>query len=392
MTKTTKLNKMKKILLITVALLSALGAEAQYTYPDAYNQDVLKVTRRVCNESRKEIVIPKVNGYTVYKTDLHTHTIFSDGRVTPEWRVEEAWQDGLDAVAITDHIENRPYIVRTPKYLDGVEVKVENEKQISVDLNASVKLAQDQARKCNILIIPGSEISRPYKVVGHLNALFTSDNNVIPAKDPLQALRNAKAQGALVQFNHPGAGRTSLDLTEFEINAYKEGLIDGIEIFNNSAFYPKAIDRALEKGLFMSANSDIHFTTDGSYAGASLPRNMTMILAEERTLDALKEALLAHRTIAYSFDQMAGEESLLKSLFNACVTAQKVRVNSKGRTEIHLTNMSSLPFAVSVDGSNPIWIDPFSTVPATVGAEIFDLKIMNMWCREDCHPVINVKL
>ena len=81
---------MKKILLITVALLSALGAEAQYTYPDAYNQDVLKVTRRVCNESRKEIVIPKVNGYTVCKTDLHTHTIFSDGRVTPEWRVEEA--------------------------------------------------------------------------------------------------------------------------------------------------------------------------------------------------------------------------------------------------------------------------------------------------------------
>lgn len=77
----------------------------------------------------------------MYKADLHTHTMFSDGRVTPEWRVDEAWMDGLDVVAITDHIENRPYVVRIPKYLDGVEVKMEKEKDIAVDLNASVKAA-----------------------------------------------------------------------------------------------------------------------------------------------------------------------------------------------------------------------------------------------------------
>lgn len=377
---------------MTVALLSALGAEAQYTSPHSNNPDILRVTRRVCNDTRKEIVIPEVNGYTVYKTDLHTHTMFSDGKVTPEWRVDEAWMDGLDAVAITDHIENRPYVIRIPKYLNGVEITVEEEKKISVDLNASVKLAQEQARKRDILLIPGSEISRPYKTVGHLNALFTTDNNAIPAKDPLQALRNAKAQGALVQFNHPGTGRTSLDLTEFEINAYKEGLIDGIEIFNNNGFYPKAIDRALEKGLFMSANTDVHVTTDIAYAGACLPRNMTLILAKEKTLDAMKEALLAHRTIVYSFDMMAGEESLLKSLFNACVTVKKVRIDSKGRTVLHLTNMSSLPFSVSVNGSNPIWIDPFSSVPASVKADKVELNLVNMWCGENTHPVINVTL
>ena len=367
-------------------------AQAQYTYPDAGNPDVLRVTRRVSNDTRREIVIPDVNGYTVYKADLHTHTMFSDGRVTPEWRVDEAWMDGLDVVAITDHIENRPYVVRIPKYLDGVEVKVEKEKDIAVDLNASVKLAQVQAKKLNMLLVPGSEISRPYKTVGHLNALFTTDNNAIPAKDPLQALRNAKAQGALVQFNHPGTGRTSLDLTEFEINAYKEGLIDGIEIFNNNGFYPKAIDRALEKGLFMSANSDVHVTTDIAYAGACLPRNMTLILAKEKTLDAMKEALLSHRTIAYAFDQMAGEESLLKALFNACITAEFVRVDSKGRNVFNLTNMSSLPFAVSIGGSNPAWIEPFSTVPFKVGTDTVELTVMNMWCGEDKHPTVAVKL
>lgn len=383
---------MKKILIAIVALLSAWSADAQYTFQDSNNKDVLRITRRANNNARSEIVIPQVNGYNVYKADLHTHTMFSDGKVTPEWRVEEAWQDGLDIVAITDHIENRPYVIRIPKYLDGVEVKVKNEKEISVDLNASVRLAQEQARKLNMLLIPGTEISRPYKTVGHLNALFTTDNNAIPAKDPLQALRNAKAQGALVQFNHPGTGRTSLDLTEFEINAYKEGLIDGIEIFNNNGFYPKAIDRALEKGLFMSGNSDVHTTTDIAYSDATLSRNITLILAKEKTLAAVKDALVNHRTIAYGFDQIAGEDSLLKDLFNACVTAEFVRVDSKGNTIFNLTNMSSLVFAVSLNGSNPHWIDSFSTVPMKIKSDVIELKILNMWCGEGKNPVIEVKL
>lgn len=383
---------MKKILFTIVALLSSWIADAQYTFQDSNNQDVLRITRRANNDARSEIVIPQVNGYNVYKADLHSHTMFSDGKVTPEWRVEEAWQDGLDIVAITDHIEGRPYVVRVPKYLNGVEVQVQNEKEISVDLNASVRLAQDQARKLNILLIPGTEISRPYKTVGHLNALFTTDNNAIPAEDPLQALRNAKAQGALVQFNHPGTGRTSLDLTEFEINAYKEGLIDGIEIFNNNGFYPKAIDRALEKGLFMSGNSDVHTTTDIAYSDATLSRNITLILAKEKTLEAVKDALVNHRTIAYGFDQIAGEDSLLKDLFNACVTAEYVRTDSKGNTIFNLTNMSSLVFAASLNGSNPHWIAPFSTVPMKIKSDVIELKILNMWCGEGKNPVIEVKL
>ncbi len=239
-----------------------------------------------------------------------------------------------------------------------------------------------------MLLILGTEISRPYKIVGHLNALFTTDNNAVPAEDPLQALRNAKAQGALVQFNHPGTGRTSLDLTEFEINAYKEGLIDGIEIFNNNGFYPKAIDRALEKGLFMSGNSDVHTTTDIAYSDATLSRNITLILAKEKTMEAVKDALMNQRTIAYGFDQISGEESLIKELFNACVTAEYVRVDSKGRKVFNLTNMSSLPFAVSIGGSNPAWIEPFSTVPFKVGTDTVELTVMNMWCGEDKHPTV----
>ena len=85
-----------------------------------------------------------------------------------------------------------------------------------------------------------------------VHPIAATDNNTIYDPDPLQALRNAKAQGALVQHNHPGWTRKSLDMPEFEVQAYGEGLIDGIETMNGSEFYPKAIERAKELGLFVS--------------------------------------------------------------------------------------------------------------------------------------------
>ena len=52
---------------------------------------------------RREIILPQVDGYTLYKADFHTHTIYSDGDITPRQRVREAWVDGLDIVAYKPH-------------------------------------------------------------------------------------------------------------------------------------------------------------------------------------------------------------------------------------------------------------------------------------------------
>ena len=38
---------------------------------------------------RAEFILPEVNGYNVYKADLHTHSVYSDGDCTPEFRVRE---------------------------------------------------------------------------------------------------------------------------------------------------------------------------------------------------------------------------------------------------------------------------------------------------------------
>lgn len=388
---------MNRFWISLVALCVAVSASAQYTYQDSYNKDVQTHVMRNTINGRTEIIIPKVNGYTVFKADLHAHTICSDGRVTPGYRVSEAWRDGLDVLAITDHMEYRRYEPRYVEYLNGyfsecVKVKntTQNASEIKVDLNYSVRWAQETAEKYPVLIIPGAEVTRNSQEVGHYNALFTTDNNVIPDKDPLQSIRNAKAQGCLIQHNHPGERKTTVEMSMFEETVYQEGLIDGVEIMNGQDFYPKIIDRALERGLFMTSNTDIHTITETDYYGPKLGRNMTLILAKEKTLESIREALEAKRTIVYSFDQLAGEESLLKDLFNASVSFTFVsRDNKKGTTTYTVTNSTSLPFIVSTGESNPQWIDPFTTVMLT--SRNLKLEIVNMWCGENSHPVVEVK-
>ena len=393
---------MKKLGLIAVFVLASAGAlDAQSYYQDARNPDILHHNERR-ERFRTEIILPQVNGYNVYKADLHTHTIHSDGDVIPSFRVYEAWYDGLDIIAITDHIEYRSFEEKLVKYLDkyvsdeykgAVNHRIDDrplkEGEVMVDLNYVTREAAKYAGRCGILSIPGAEITRPGDKIGHFNALFTTDNNLIYDQDPVQAVRNAKAQGALVMHNHPGWKRTSIDYTPTELVLYEEGLIDGIEVMNTDDFYPGIIDRALEKKIFMSANTDIHQTTSLEHYGFDRP--MTLILAKEKTLESVREALEARRTIAYGYNTLCGEQQLLKDFFVAGVrTAIMQRTSSL--VSVALTNMTSIPYTIRMEGGNPMKLDPFTTlwlkVPA--GAAAIELEVLNMFYSRDSHPVVQL--
>ena len=392
---------MKKILSVALATIAAISASAQMTYPDAVNKDINRHSLRYSRGARTEIVLPQVNGYNIYKADLHTHSAFSDGSVLPEYRVKEAWVDGLDVMAVTEHIEYRRQEPKMLEYLQdyakkGEEIdnwdiinKPADKKGIRVDLNYAVTLSQKAAEQYGLLIIPGTEITRNPQQIGHYNALFTTDNNAIYDADPLQSFRNAKAQGALIQHNHPGWQRKSIDMPEFEVKAYAEGLIDGIEIMNGSDFYPGAIDRAKELGLFMSANTDVHGTTAMDYANVEVGRNMTLIFAKEKTLEAMREALEARRTLAYAFGNVAGDEQLLKDFFLACVKFEPVMKDYKNRQIFTITNTSSIPFAFRIGGGNVVWLDPFSTISAKTNN--IKITVESMWYGVDKHPVLEIK-
>ena len=391
----------KLVFFAALTLVSSVALNAQSHYQDSQNPEILRHNERR-ERFRKEIVMPQVNGYNVYKADLHTHTIHSDADVVPSFRVYEAWYDGLDIIALTDHIEYRSFEEKMVKYLQkyvsqeysgAVNHRIDDHPlksgEVMVDLNYPCKEAAKYAERCGLLFIKGAEITRPGKTIGHFNALFTQDNNLIYDPDPVQAVRNARAQGALIMHNHPGWKRTSIDYTPAEVILYKEGLVDGVEVMNTDDFYPGIIDRALEKELFMSANTDIHQTTHLEHYGFDRP--MTLILAKERTLEAVREALESRRTLAYGYNTLCGEEQLLKDFFAAGVKTSVMQRTSSS-VSVAVTNMTSVPYTIRMKDGNPMKLDPFTSLWLKLPADAssVELEVLNMFYSRDSHPVVKI--
>ena len=132
---------------------------------------------------RREQIIPDLPGYLTMKCDFHMHTFLSDGLVSPTTRVGEAYLGGLDAIAITDHVEFRPH------HLLGDEAEAMDQ-------------AKALAERLGLILIPGCEITKGISP-GHFNALFITDIDAINQREAEKAIEAAYGQGAFVFYNHP---------------------------------------------------------------------------------------------------------------------------------------------------------------------------------------------
>ena len=395
---------MKKILSLVGLLLSLGQLPSTYAQPiyrqDKTNPDIYRHVKAP-QMQRKEFHLPDVNGYHVYKADLHLHTMFSDGNVTPEFRVQEAWYDGLDVIAITDHIEGRKWEGKMLKFLKGylpkgtvpvndrVSRQPADKRGIQADLNVSYQSAAAVADEYGMTVIPGAEITREPVAIGHFNALFIKDANKIYDANPAVAIENARQQGALIQHNHPGWRRTSVKMTEFETQVYEKGYINGIEVMNGSQFYPSVLQRAQERRLYVAANTDMHLTTQLYYQGEQ--RNMTLIFAKDKSLKSLKEALKERRTLAYSFGTVAGDEQLVKDFFLACIHAEVIKTDANGKHKVMLTNNSSVDFHLNFNG-NSVCLDACSSRVVSAGKSL-SFIVDNLWIPGDArHPRIVIPI
>ena len=390
---------MKKSLIILAILATSVSASAQSFYVDAKNPEMVHPAE-YRDVHRKEIFIPQVNGFNVYKADLHTHTLYSDGQVLPNYRIREAWQDGLDIIAVTEHVEYRPVEGDLVKYLDKYTDKKRKEAVnhriiseaatkdgIMVDLNTAVQISQKLAKSYGLTVIPGLEITRDANEIGHFNALFTTDNNLIYDPDPYQAILNAKAQNAIIQHNHPGWRRTKLGFSEWQKKVYGEGLVDGVEVVNGDEIYPGIVDRCVQGGMYITANTDIHASTAAEYRVSGTDRPMTLIFAKDQSLESVREALEAQRTLALAYNNLWGADQLLKDLFMACVKVENV----SGR-KYKLTNLSSIPFVLQQDGANRVHLDPMTSIFLTIskGDSALVFNVVNMWNGVDSNPKVEI--
>lgn len=345
------------------------------------------------SQSSREIVFPDVPGYVTLVCDLHQHTVFSDGSVWPDIRVREAILDGVDAIALTEHIEYQPHKDDIPH----------------PDRNRSYQVAKDYAEDMDLIIIHGTEITRSMPP-GHSNAIFVTDVNKLIMDDPIEVFREANAQGAFVFWNHPHWPRQKPDgvaeLTDMHRQLISEGLLHGIEVVNEGTYSDEALAIAQANNLTIMGTSDIHGLIDWLFdipGGGHRPA--TLVFAAERTEQSIKEALQARRTVAWFKNNLIGNETELRPLITSSLKPGKSRysdetsvlvaeiINNSGATFV-LRNTSDYTFHLNTD---LIEIPPLSSAEVHIktkeklASASLSFEVLNAIIRPGEHPEVSLE-
>ncbi len=301
---------------------------------------------------RDTIRIPDIPGYITLKYDPHIHTVFSDGTVWPTVRVHEAWQEGLDAISITDHIEYRPF-----------------RNDVISDHNRAYEIAKPLANQMDIILIHGTEVTRGMPP-GHFNAVFLEDANPIDVENWRDALGAARDQGAFIFWNHPGWARQQPDTTlwwDEHTWLLENGMLHGIEVVNGGEYYPEAHLWCIEKNLTMIGSTDIHGPVSMDYdLHGGERRPVTLVFAKERSADAIREALFARRTAVYFEDKLVAPEWILEAMFQEAIQVRSV-TRSQRSYHILLFNPTDIPIRLSKAHGNEPGFEFFRTTTLPAG-------------------------
>lgn len=262
--------------------------------------------------------------------DLHSHTLYSDGLLSPAELVEKAGRIGLSALAITDHdnVDAIPEaLVAGEEFgveiISGVELScAENnrpidivglfiepdeifQQQLSKMREQRVKRMHEMIARLNALdvnvsladIAQTSERSfgRPHLAQalvdkgivnnpGEAFALYLSDSGSVNVPKLRFTVREAVTMihriGGVAVLAHPGVSRVVEDIPTLATYG-----LDGVE-----AYYPKhardteerVLVLAAENNLLPSGGSDFHGFPSGSTLGVSKVERSVMIALREK--------------------------------------------------------------------------------------------------------------
>lgn len=341
----------------------------------------------------RKIVFPDVPNYKTLKCDFHIHTVFSDGNVWPTIRVEEALRDGLDAIAVTDHLEYQPHAQDIPH----------------PDRNRSFDIASAFAKNNDLLVVRGVEITRSMPP-GHCNAIFIEDANKIVVDDAMEAFREAGKQGAYIFWNHPNWTSQRPDgiatLTDMHKTLIKENLLHGIEVVNDLTYSDEALHIALENDLGVMGTSDIHGLVDWQF---KIPegghRPITLVFAKEKTQASIKEALFAGRTVAWFNNILVGKEEHLLPLIQESLKVGKLNYQGESKVaSLEIENTSDANFILESLGpytfhasSDVIELEAHSTKTIEIKTYVklknisLIFKVLNAVSGPRLHPFIRIE-
>jgi len=341
-------------------------------------------------DNSMKIEFPGIPGYQTLVCDFHMHTVFSDGSVWPDIRVQEANREGLDAISLTEHLEYQPYLADIP----------------NPDRNRAYELARKYANGSHLIVINGQEITRSMPP-GHANAIFINDANKLLDVDSLEVFEEASRQGAFVFWNHPNWTAQKKDgvaeLMDFHKELIGKGLIHGIEVVNETTYSDEALQIALDNNLTIMGNSDIHGLTAWSF---DIPdgghRPVTLVFAGEKSEEAIKEALFDRRTTVWFNNNLIGKEEFLIPLIEASLIVEeakyqgsslvaRVKIKNISDADFILQNESKYTFHENTDIINIKAHSEFYLYVKTIEKlQDFDLKfkVLNAVTAPGDHPEI----
>ena len=300
------------------------------------------------NAQKRKEFFKSPKGVFYISSDLHIHSVFSDGSVWPTIRVDEAVRDSIDLISLTEHLEYQSHISDIPH----------------TNRNRSFQIAGGYVQKKPLAVVHGTEITKPMPP-GHFNAIFIKDANKFfdKNKEPLifiKGIKEANKQGAFVFWNHPmweanrSDGIAKLDPIHKEVIDKK--LLHGIEVVNFDTFSEEAMQIALDNELTMMGTSDVHVLIDWDFnkEEESFHRPITFIMSKNRTIKSIRDALFNGNTFIWYRDLIIGRSNNLKQVIQNNLKVISKGYGFKGRKveilQLELINKSVAPISLNYIG------------------------------------------
>jgi hypothetical protein len=131
--------------------------------------------------------------------------------------------------------------------------------------------------------------------------------------------------------------------------------------------------------------------------GEIVHRSMTLVFAEERTPESVREALEAGRTVAWASKYLAGKEEHVRNLFHACVELGPAFHSNNDRNYYEIKNNSDLYFELEIkqgDGTSEVTLFPRSAqvITAPGGQQSITYEVVTVFIRSDRHLVVELPL
>lgn len=347
--------KILKIAVLSLILSFSLLSNASLA------ASLVKETLRI--ETRPQHSFPKVGQYEVLACDFHMHTPYSDGAISPRERVLEAYRQGYDAIAITDH-------GKTDAYKDAIDLA----KALGIVLIRSFETGIKDNEHLVVLGAPEGYVP--------VNAHSWAEKKGEPTAFYQDQLESIAKFGGVVILAHPHVG-----YREPVIWAIKHGLIQAVEVKNGvvgsgwntvlshgTYCYPAAFDFALENKLAMLADTDSH-------SARAADSEISYVLVKKRNAEGVLEGIRAGRSVACFSGMIWGAPDLLKDIFRASVNISEAVDVSSGEKCVFIQNRSPAALKVNLQTGSTIDIAPYQEVmvPVSASSKAAPIVFENIW-------------